>query len=88
MAFETRSGAPIMGPAFNDPTSGVTAIAQAEVYNAQWYDLYTQNWRAKLTPGNLVTDAEHIGGLADASRQSALFKDLINKQEAAVVNVH
>ena len=44
---------------FPNPVRANYAYAQAEVYNLIGYDLYTQDWRAKLTPASLVTDQNY-----------------------------
>ena len=50
-----KSGAPIFSSGFPGANPSTSVMAQAEVFNAQWYDLYTQHWRAKHTPLSLVS---------------------------------
>lgn len=42
------------------PTEGMSAISQAEVFNSQWFDLFTQTWKAKLTPISLLKHETHF----------------------------
>lgn len=46
----------VLGKAtFPNPVEGHYAYAQVEVYNPVWYDLYTQDWSAKLIPASDLT---------------------------------
>jgi len=36
--------------AFGTVPERLTVFAQSEVYNAEWFDLFTQSWKAKLVP--------------------------------------
>lgn len=87
VAYEAREGAPFMGPLFNDPTGEISAVAQSELYNAQWYDLYTQNWRAKLVPARLVNDDKHRSAIGAAVNDAKAFANLVNAKGAQIVPV-
>ncbi|MHC4986389.1 MAG: hypothetical protein ACYTFO_09580, partial [Planctomycetota bacterium] len=39
-----------------NPLGGMAAVAQAKVFNNRSWDLWTQNWRAQLTPVTRFTD--------------------------------
>jgi len=54
------------GNLFTNPVGGHFAYAQAEVYNPVWYDLYTQDWKAKLVPASLLTDDDLKAKVATA----------------------
>ena len=45
--------------AFGQIPERITVFAQAEVYNAEWFDLFTQSWKAKLVPVSLPRDDYH-----------------------------
>ena len=55
----------------------ISTIAQAEVYNAQWYDLFTQSWKAKLTPITLLDDNEHLSDIEFSWTDKMNFTDLL-----------
>ncbi len=55
----------------------ISTIAQAEVYNAQWYDLFTQSWKAKLTPITLFDDNEHLSDIEFSWTDKMNFTDLL-----------
>ena len=74
---------PIMMPGWfaSDPRT-VIGSSQAEIYNSVWYDLYTQDWNAKLTPlhaletsylDDIITEIsdydEHLHRAYDDNRQ-------------------
>ncbi len=43
------------GPVFDNPNwAGLLTYAQSQVYNPTSWDLYTQNWHAKLVPASLL----------------------------------
>ena len=88
VAYEARAGAPFMGPLFDDPTGEISAVAQSEVYNAQWYDLYTQNWRAKLVPARLVNDNQHRQAIGQAISEAKAFSNLVTAKGEQIVPVH
>jgi len=51
--YEQEKG-PVAPSVFSNPAQGFYAYAQAEVYNDTFYDLYTQDWNAKLVPTRLM----------------------------------
>ena len=60
----TSSGVAWGGGFFEGPFDGHRfGYAQARVYNPTAFDLYTQDWRVKLTPATMLED-----GLLDATR--------------------
>ena len=87
VGVESRSAA-LMAPAFKDPTPEISAVAQSEIYNAQWYDLYTQNWRAKLTPNNLLVDTRHHDKLMSSVSKAATLKKILELGEDELVSTH
>lgn len=50
---------------FGTVPTEMSTISQAEVYNSQWFDLFTQTWKAKLTPVAIFEDNEHYLALID-----------------------
>jgi hypothetical protein len=52
-------GVPILSSGFKNVKGNFATLAQAEVYNTQWFDLYTQNWRAKMTPLSVLSSNRH-----------------------------
>lgn len=49
-----RPDATVMSNWFVNDPDAVYATAQAEVYNGVWYDLYTQDWHAKLVSTHML----------------------------------
>ena len=49
-----RPEATVMSGWFVNDPDAVYATAQAEVYNGVWYDLYTQDWHAKLVSTHML----------------------------------
>lgn len=62
-----RSGAAVLPSRFTNPPGAKYGLAQAEIYNDAGYDLYSQEWRAKLVPARLLA-GEHRGRILDAVR--------------------
>jgi len=56
-------GLPLYEGAYGHIPTEMSAIAQVEVYNAQWFDLFTQTWKSKMVPLELLDDADHWNGL-------------------------
>jgi hypothetical protein len=54
-----------------------SAVSQAEVYNSQWFDLYTQNWRSKLTPFSLAYGCGHRKPLGALMTESPALKEVL-----------
>jgi len=52
--------------AFGNIPQTVTVFAQSEVYNSEWFDLFTQSWKAKLVPVSLPVDDYHRPNLEAA----------------------
>jgi len=50
---------PMASSTFKDLPNSMTAVAQAEIYNTQWFDVFTQRWRAKLVPITLLQDNDY-----------------------------
>ncbi|MFT5332588.1 MAG: hypothetical protein ACJASY_002482 [Halioglobus sp.] len=59
-------GVPILSSGFKNVKGNFVTLAQAEVYNTQWFDLYTQNWRAKMTPLSVLSSKRHRAKVHDA----------------------
>jgi len=59
----------------------MSTISQAEVYNSQWFDLFTQTWKAKLTPIALLDDDDHYSGLTGQWQQENV--DMVEPLRAA-----
>lgn len=56
IAFTRSQNTRLVFPSkFPNPPGAQYGIAQAEIYNAVNYDLYTQDWHAKLVPARLLT---------------------------------
>ena len=60
IALEAPMNLPIAGNGFGTTPPSMSVLAQAEVYNSQWFDLFTQNWKAKLTPVSILRDEDHV----------------------------
>ncbi len=78
-----ESGAPIFSSGFPGAMPNTSVISQAEIFNAQWYDLYTQHWRAKHTPVSLVScsdcgpDRDRMRGLFDGEQSAAVLQNFL-----------
>jgi len=70
-------GVPILGGGFKKTEGSFATLAQAEVYNTQWFDLYTQNWRAKLTPVSLLSSGDHRKKIASEFSESTSLNKLL-----------
>jgi len=77
VALEAPMTLPIAGNGFGATPPTMTVLAQAEVYNTQWFDLFTQNWRAKLTPISLLRDDQHIKLIKKAWKNKVELEALI-----------
>ncbi|NCC26614.1 MAG: hypothetical protein EOM22_00300 [Gammaproteobacteria bacterium] len=78
---------------FVNPSGVIAAYAQAEVYNPISYDLYTQDWRARLAPARLL-EIDYGDGrermletLTDLAELQALLRGL-GPAELGEVNTH
>lgn len=78
-----ESGAPIFSSGFPGAMPNTSVISQAEIFNAQWYDLYTQHWRAKHTPVSLIScsdcgpDRDRMRGLFDGEQSAAVLQNFL-----------
>jgi hypothetical protein len=70
IAWQTHRSV-FMPGAFTDPRGRICASAQALLYNATSFDLFTQDWRVKLVRADLVEE----GGLATTLTASACGAD-------------
>lgn len=59
----SQAGRPVFPSKFLNPPGAYYGIAQAEIYNAVNYDLYTQDWHAKLVPARLLTGSQRGNAL-------------------------
>jgi len=64
----------IGGNSFGQVPTEMSTMAQAEVYNSQWFDLFTQTWKAKLTPISLLHDTEHYQRLTSVWRNELGYR--------------
>jgi hypothetical protein len=72
------SGAPIFSDGFPGVSEHTSAVSQAEVYNAQWFDLYTQHWRAKHSPASLIA-------CGDCESDREKMREILNGEQGADV---
>ena len=64
---------------FGEVPTEMSAIAQAEVFNSQWFDLFTQTWKAKLTPISIFEDEVHYEALkASWTDEEYLFMETLS----------
>jgi hypothetical protein len=88
-----RKDATVMGRWFvNDPNAQY-ASAQAEVYNGVWYDLYTQDWHAKLVSTHMLDSKNdgsdfNSGALQNHSSDGVLQEKLIAAVEEFDKDLH
>jgi len=54
----SQTAEPVFPSKFPNPPGAFYGVAQAEIYNAVNYDLYTQDWHAKLVPARLLTGSQ------------------------------
>ena len=77
------SGAPIFSGGFPGVNEHTSAVSQAEVYNAQWFDLYTQHWRAKHSPASLIacgdceSDREKMREILDGEQGAGVLQNFL-----------
>jgi len=69
---------PVAPLGYGDVPTELATMAQAEVYNAQWYDLFTQSWKAKLTPISLFDDEEHLSLIESSWGGVVNFSNLLS----------
>jgi len=73
-----KSGAPIFTEGFPGVNEHTGVLSQAEVYNAQWFDLYTQHWRAKHSPVSLIS-------CDDCPEDRERMRDILSGEQSAEV---
>jgi len=85
LAYRSQTAAPWIGGAkvsvngtyqqvFGNPNSlGILTYAQSQVYNPTSWDMYTQNWHAKLVPASML---ESTGGTANSAGISSVLNAL------------
>lgn len=73
-------GVPILSAGFGSVEGRFATLAQAEVYNTQWFDLYTQNWRAKLTPVSILSGERHRENIAKAFTENESLTKLLSSK--------
>lgn len=64
---------------FDNAPGAAYAYAQAEVVSDMNYDLYTQQWRAKLVPARLWEDRDQRPRLIEALKDYPAFRDLARR---------
>lgn len=64
---------------FDNAPGAAYAYAQAEVVSDMNYDLYTQQWRAKLVPARLWEDRDQRPRLIEALKDYPAFRDLAQR---------
>lgn len=67
-ARHRRSGGAALPRVFSNPPGAQYGLAQAEIYNEAGYDLYSQDWRARLVPARLLAAGGHRGRILEAVR--------------------
>ena len=81
-----------------NPFNGVCAVAQAEIFNTTSWDLWTQDWKAKLVPVTRWDDwmtrlsdgvgaADEFPGVLDADEINRIYKYLSRFDEATVTEM-
>lgn len=68
IARQQQGSGALGGSRFPNPVDGHYAYAQAEVFNLVWYDLYTQDWQARLVPASQISDAARRRAIAGKIR--------------------
>jgi hypothetical protein len=68
-----HDGATVSPAFFKNPPGNLYGFAQAEIYNNISYDLYTQDWRAKLVPGRLLESRQYPQILRAVQEDSKLY---------------
>lgn len=91
-ARKPRATTAVMGGAeavfgFDNPPHNVFGLAQAELYNGIWFDLYTQGWRAKLVPAHMLEGSLQNEAIA-AADSFGVLRDLLdaNRNRLEVIN--
>ncbi len=80
---------PAMSTLYKNPAHAVYGYAQAEVFNPISYDLYTQDWRAMLTPARLLNNAKRsaVAAVDDYTELQKVLTE-ISDAELETVNAH
>ena len=91
MAFSRNVKSPkVMEALMNNSSNSYYAYSQAEVFNDFGYDLFSQDWRARLTTSTLLDDinrAKLISKLQKFPELSFMFLGL-SKSDLGFVNAH
>lgn len=85
------AGAVLMPGTLQNSHRAIWALAQAEVRNGVSYDLYTQDWHAKLVPARLATGtaaARVVEAFAAMPRLQSVFERLERSDARAAVVLH
>lgn len=93
------SGGPVFPSRFNNAPGAVYGMAQAEIYNDVYHDMYTQDWKAKLRSNSMLTDSEYRNAVVAALQHNrsgdgdlyAALSGLLSSLDASTleaVNVH
>lgn len=85
-----QENAPVVPSIFTHPAKGIYAYAQAEVYNDTFYDLYTQDWNAKLVPSRLLKNVKKrkdiINATADFPPLNTLLKGALHSEKMPILH--
>jgi len=92
MAFTSNSfpEGPVAAPHFVAAPSGTYGMAQADIYNEVFPDLYTQAWRAALVPGTLLSGRQRDRVRAVVASEEELHSMLrgLSPATTRAINVH
>jgi hypothetical protein len=84
-------GAAVLPRSFANPPQALYAYAQAEIYNTINYDLYTQDWHAKLVPARLLR-RERKEAVMEATAAfptlRRLLEGMLDEPDFAKANLH
>lgn len=86
-----QTGATILPQSFANPPQAIYAYAQAEIYNPINYDLYTQDWRARLVPARLLNPRQKeaiIKATNAFPTLQRLLEAIIDDQTFRATNLH
>ncbi|RLI52858.1 MAG: hypothetical protein DRO93_14415, partial [Candidatus Thorarchaeota archaeon] len=67
----------------DNPFGGITALAQAEVFNTTSWDLWTQDWKAKLVPVTQWSD--WMEKMAAGAEDAALTNGQVSPEDVSIV---
>jgi hypothetical protein len=70
---------PIMSKLFPNPPQGLFAVAQAEIYNDLFYDMYSQGWQAKLVPVTLFRNQKKFNKIVDTVKDYPPLYELMRR---------